>query len=158
MSTKTRFEIALESNEMPPFFKGHGIYFSYDREWGEHLYINNWQGLCGYLKSYDAPNPLLEKSFIEYLDTLEDRYEDADSLLLNIHCYYHMRVDTPFMSADGYDLINALSPAHQRTVGELFRRLRNEYAIQNADRPVITFDDFLNRLKKFGCTVDLERL
>jgi hypothetical protein len=155
---KTKFQIALENNEPSEFFKGQGQYFSRDPDWGDHLYINNWQGLCGYLKSEENPNKILLDAFSKYLASLQSRYEDADSLLLNISCYYLMRNDTSFMSEDSFDLIASLSERNKKIIGELFRLLRREYANQNAGKPVISLDQFLSEIKTNGCQFDLEKL
>jgi hypothetical protein len=155
---KTKFQIALEKNEPSEFFKGQGQYFSRDPDWGDHLYINNWQGLCGYLKSEENPNKILLDAFSKYLASLQSRYEDADSLLLNISCYYLMRNDTSFMSEDSFDLIASLSERNKKIIGELFRLLRREYANQNAGKPVISLDQFLSEIKTNGCQFDLEKL
>jgi len=48
---KTTFEIALDQHEISEFFKGNGIYFARGSEWGDHLYISNWQEMCGVLKN-----------------------------------------------------------------------------------------------------------
>ncbi|KAF2391645.1 MULTISPECIES: hypothetical protein [Pseudomonas] len=155
---KTKFQIALENNECPEFFKGQGQYFSRDPDWGDHLYINNWQGLCGYLKLKENPNKILLDAFREYLTSLQISYEDADSLLLNISCYYLLRHDASLISEDNFDLIANLSDHHKKTIGELFRLLRREYDIQNASKPVISFDQFLSEIKTNGCHFDLEKL
>jgi hypothetical protein len=155
---KTKFQIALENNEPSEFFKGQAQYFSRDPDWGDHLYINNWQGLCGYLKSEENPNKILLDVFSKYLTSLQSRYEDADSLLLNISCYYLMRNDTSFMSEDSFDLIASLSERNKKIIGELFRLLRREYANQNAGKPVISLDQFLSEIKTNGCQFDLEKL
>lgn len=155
---KTKFQTALENKEFPEFFKGQGQYFSRDPDWGDHLYINNWQGLCGYLKLKDDPNTILLDAFSNYLQSLHNSYENADSLLLNVSCYYLMRTDTPFMSTNNFDLIASLSAPNKKIIGELFRLLRREYAIQNAGKPVIGLDQFLSEIKANGCPVDLEKL
>ncbi|MHC8326261.1 hypothetical protein [Pseudomonas sp. LB1P83] len=155
---KTKFQIALENNEPAEFFKGQGQYFSRDPDWGDHLYINNWQGLCGHLKLKDNPNEILLEVFSKYLISLKNTYEDADSLLLNISCYYSMRKDTPFMSADGFDLVSNLNEPNKKIIGDLFRILRSEYAKKNVGKPVISLDQFLSEIKTNGCKVDLEKL
>ena len=155
---KTKFQTALEKNELPEFFKGQGEYFSRDPDWGDHLHINNWQGLCGFLKQKEQPANILLKAFSEYLQSLQITYKDADSALLNISCYYSIRADTSFMSTDDFDLILALDSGSKKIIGELFRLLRREYAAHNAGNPVISFDQFLSEIKDNGCTVDVEKL
>ncbi|MCL6309635.1 hypothetical protein QQL38_25780 [Pseudomonas syringae] len=155
---KTKFQIALEKNEFPEFFKGQNEYFSRDPDWGDHLYINNWQGLCGYLKLKENPNRILFDAFGAYLDSLDINYQSADSLLLNIGCYYLLRTETSFMSENGFDLIQKLDDAQKEKIGKLFRLLRKEYDIKNAGKPVISFDNFLLEIKSNGCTIGLENL
>jgi hypothetical protein len=123
------------NTEPAEFFKGQGQYFFPDPDWGDHLYINNWQGLCGHLKLKDNPNEILLEVFSKYLISLKNTYEDADSLLLNISCYYSMRKDTPFMSADGFDLVSNLNEPNKKIIGDLFRILRSEYAKKTPANP-----------------------
>ncbi|MBX8564513.1 hypothetical protein K5D44_07415 [Pseudomonas cichorii] len=155
---KTKFQTALENNEIPDFFKGQGQYFSRDPDWGDHLYINNWQGLCSYLKLKEDPNKILLDAFTEYVQSLHIDYKDADSLLLNVSCYYLMRTDTPFMSAGNFDLLLALDETSKQITGKLFRLLRREYAAHNAGKPVISFDQFISEIKGNGCSIELEAL
>lgn len=155
---KTKFKIALENNEPSEFFKGQGQYFSRDPDWGDHLYINNWQGLFGHLKSKESPNSILLDVFSKYLTSLQSRYEDADSLLLNISCYYLTRNATSFISEDSFDLITNLSEKNKKTIGKLFRLLRREYTNQNAGKPVISLEQFLSKIKTNGCNFNLEKL
>lgn len=155
---KTKYQIALENGELPEFFKGSGQYFSRDPDWGVHLYINNWQGLCGFLQSKSDPNKTLETSFTEYLHSLKNEYSDAESLIFNISSYYSMRKDYAFMSNNNYDLIEQLNNGDKAIIGELFRLLRNEYATQNIGKPVINLDTLLSRIRNNGCSIDLEKL
>ncbi|WP_122575159.1 hypothetical protein [Pseudomonas viridiflava] len=155
---KTKFQIALEKNEFPEFFKGQNEYFSRDPDWGDHLYINNWQGLCGYLKPKENPNQILLRAFSAYLDSLHINYQNADSLLLNISCYYLLRTEINFMSENDFELIQKLDHAQKEKVGKLFRLLRKEYDQKNAGKPVISFDNYLSEIKSNGCTIDLETL
>ncbi|MCD5989307.1 hypothetical protein KDX30_15490 [Pseudomonas sp. CDFA 553] len=153
---KTKFQIALEKKELSAFFKGQGEYFSRDPDWGDHLYINNWQGLCNYLKH--SPSNVLLDAFSIYLQSLKPCYKDADSLLLNISCYYLMRSDTQLMSSENFDLVTELNKDNKKIVGELFRILRRDYASKNMGKPVISLDQFLSEIKANGCVVELENL
>jgi hypothetical protein len=62
------------------------------------------------------------------------------------------------MSEDSFDLIANLSEKNKKTIGELFRLLRREYANQNAGKPVISLDQFLSEIKTNGCNFNLEKL
>ncbi|KAB0503571.1 hypothetical protein [Pseudomonas lini] len=155
---KTKYQIALENGELPELFKGSGQYFWRDPDWGVHLYINNWQGLCGFLQSKSDPNKTLELSFAEYLHSLKNEYNDAESLISNISSYYSMRKDYEFMSNSNYDLIEQSNNGEKTIIGRLFRLLRNEYATQSIGKPVITLDVLLSRIRNNGCSIDLEKL
>ncbi len=160
-SMKNKFQIALKNSEIPEFFKGAGQYFSPDPDWAVHLHIRNWRDLCEYLENLDTKNDenqILENSFIVYLNSLKQSYDDAESLAYNISGYYSMREDYAFMSRDGYDLIKALNPEKKSIIGKLFRLLRRDYHSQNIGKPVITLEKLLDRIRNNGCTLDLEKL
>ena len=56
---KTTFEIALDLHEISDFFKGNGQYFARSSDWGDHLFISNWQEMCSVLKNQKAAQNLL---------------------------------------------------------------------------------------------------
>ncbi len=155
---KNRFEIALEQDEISDFFKGNGIYFATGSDWGDHLYVSNWQVMCGTLKTQKAAQSLLTNLFEEYLRYLEDSYKDAESLLCNISAYYTLRKKVSFLSTDNYDLIESVDSASKKVIGRAFRLLRKEYDIKNKDLPNYTFDQEIEKLTKKGCAIDLETL
>lgn len=93
---KTTFEKALDQHEISDFFKGNGIYFARGSDWGDHLYISNWQEMCSVLKKQKAANSLLTTIFEEYINHLNENYVDAASLLSNISAYYILKKKTPF--------------------------------------------------------------
>ena len=155
---KTTFEIALDQHEISEFFKGNGIYFARGSEWGDHLYISNWQEMCGVLKTQNAPQSLLTTIFQEYVRYLVENYEDAEGLFSNIAAYYIARGMFQFLSADNYDLIESLETKDKVNIGRLFRLLRTEYDRKNRDLPNYSFDQEIKNLKRNGCTIELEDL
>lgn len=152
------FQTALDQHEIPDFFKGSGRYFARGCDWGDHLHIGNWQGLCAALKTQDTPQNTLTRLFETYVVTLKENYVDAQGLLCNITAYYVLKSKITFLSAQGYDLIEALGETSTTTVGVLFRLLRQVYDKENQDLPKYSFAEELQRLKDRGCTVDLEKL
>lgn len=155
---KTTFETAIDKHEIPDFFKGNGIYFARGSDWGDHLHINNWQEMCSVLKSQNAPQPLLTTLFEEYVNSLKEHYDDANGLLSNIISYYITRRRCPFLSSGEYDLMESLDRKCLSTTGRLFRLLRKVHGIKNNDLPTYSFEQQLQRLKTYGCNVDLESL
>lgn len=155
---KTTFETALDQHEISEFFKGNGIYFARGSEWGDHLYISNWQEMCGVLKTQNAAKSLLTTLFQEYVRYLVENYEDAEGLLSNIAAYYIARGMFQFLSADNYDLIESIDTKDKVNIGRLFRLLRTEYDRKNRDLPNYSFDQEIKNLKRNGCTIELEDL
>lgn len=155
---KTTFEIALNQHEISDFFKGDGIYFAKGSEWGDHLYISNWQEMCGVLKTQTAAQSLLTTLFQEYVQCLDENYEDAEGLFSNIAAYYIARAMFQFLSADNYNLIENLETKDKENIGRLFRLLREDYDRKNKDLPNYSFDQEIQNLKRNGCTIELEAL
>lgn len=155
---KTTFETALDQHEITDFFKGNGIYFARGSDWGDHLHVSNWQEMCGVLKTQRSAQSLLTNIFEEYVKYLSENYEDAAGLLSNITAYYVIRHKFDFLSADYYDLINSLDSKTKEKTGTMFRLLRTEYDKQNKDLPNYSFEQEIQRLKKHGCTTELESL
>ncbi|TWC12364.1 MULTISPECIES: hypothetical protein [unclassified Pseudomonas] len=155
---KTTFETALDQHEIADFFKGKGIYFARGSDWGDHLYICNWQEMCGVLKTQSAARSLLTNMFEEYAKYLGENYEDAAGLLSNITAYYVIKHKFEFLSADNYDLVSSLDSKAKEKTGKLFRLLRSEHDKQNKDLPNYTFEQEIQRLEKLGCTTELESL
>ncbi|MBX8483669.1 hypothetical protein [Pseudomonas cichorii] len=154
----TSFEMALDRHEISEFFKGNGIYFARGSDWGDHLYVSNWQEMCSILKKQKPAQSLLTNLFEEYLRYLEESYSDAESLLRNISSYYTLRKKISFLSDDDYDLIESVDKDSKKTIGKMFRFLRKEYDIKNKDLPNYTLDQEIETFIKRGCTTDLEAL
>ncbi|MHC8293327.1 hypothetical protein [Pseudomonas sp. LB3P58] len=155
---KTTFEMALDQHEISDFFKGKGIYFARGSEWGDHLYISNWQGMCSVLKNQKAAQSLLTTIFDEYVKFLNENYDDAAGLLSNLTAYYVIKSKYTFLSAENYDLIKSLDKKRKENIGLLFRLLRKEYDIKNKDLTNYSFEQEIQRLKKHGCTIELDTL
>lgn len=155
---KTTFETALDQHEISDFFKGNGIYFARGSEWGDHLHINNWQGMCSVLETQKFAQSLLTNIFEEYVKYLKENYEDAVGLLANVSAYYSARSMYPFLSADNYDLIDEINNESKKNIAKLIKLLRKEYDIKTKDLQMISFEQQLQKLKRNGCTIDLETL
>ncbi|WP_323158583.1 hypothetical protein [Pseudomonas viridiflava] len=154
----TTFETALDRHETCEFFKGEGLYFARGSDWGGHLYISNWQEMCGFLKNQKAAQSVLTKIFDEYVKYLEEHYLDAYGLLSNISAYYILRKKLPLLSDNHYDLIETLDKKSKRTIGVLFRLLRKEHDRKDEKPQKYTFEEETQRLKNNGCTIELESL
>jgi hypothetical protein len=146
---KTTFKTALDQHEITDFFKGNGIYFARG---------SDWQEMCRVLKTQSSAQSLLTNIFEEYVNYLNENYEDAAGLLFNITAYYIVKQNIDFLSTDNYDLINSLENKATEKTGRLFRLLRKEYDEKNKDVPNYSFEQETQRLKKHGCTVELEAL
>lgn len=152
------FQNALDQHEIPDFFKGNGFYFAKGCDWGDHLHINNWQGMCAVLRHQDSAQVKLTRIFEEYVQSLEENYIDSDGLLSNLRAYYILRKKNPFLSAAGYDLTAALGKTSRNKAGVLFRLLRISYDKENAGTSKYSFAQELQRLRSLGCTLELESL
>ncbi|MGY2438447.1 hypothetical protein [Pseudomonas sp. SDO52101_S400] len=155
---KTTFENALDQHEISEFFKGEGIYFARGSDWGDHLYVSNWQEMCSVLKNQKAPQSLLTKIFEDYAKYLSENYEDATGLLSNIAAYYILKNRISFLSDEKYDLIESLDKKVKNNVSTLFRLLRKEYDKKNENSSKYSFEQELQRLKNNGCAIDIEKL
>jgi hypothetical protein len=87
----SNFEKALNRDEIPDYFRGSGIYFTRDPDWGNQLHMINWQGLCSFLETQKNPVSILNCAFQKYVITVKNSLEDANDLLENIGCYYYMK-------------------------------------------------------------------
>lgn len=153
----TTFELALNQHETPEFFKGNGIYFAKGSDWGDHLYISNWQEMCNILKNEKPAQNLLTTIFEEYAKSLKETYTDAAGLLSNISSYYILKKKIPFLSLGNYDLIESLDEKTKKNIGMLFRLLRTTYGKKNENLSKYSFQEELNRIKNNGCPFDLEQ-
>ncbi|POP73369.1 hypothetical protein [Pseudomonas syringae] len=154
----TTFETALDRHEISEFFKGEGIYFARGSDWGDHLYISNWQEMCGFLKNQKAAQTLLTSIFDDYVKYLQEDYLDAYGLFSNISAYYILRKKLPILSDNHYNLIEALDNKSKKNIGTLFRLLRREYDKKDENLKKYTFEEEMKRLKNNGCEVELESL
>lgn len=155
---KTTFETALDLHEVSDFFKGNGQYFARDSDWGDHLFMSNWQEMCSVLKNQKAAQNLLTSIFEDYAKYLKGDYSDAEGLFSNISAYYTLKNKIAFLSSNSYDLIESLGERSKKNMGKLFRLLRQQYDLNNKDLPKYTFDEEIKRLKLKGCTLNLEQL
>ncbi len=154
---KTTFETALDQHEISEFFKGEGIYFARGSDWGDHLYVSNWQEMCSVLKNQKTPQSLLTKIFEDYAKYLSENYEDATGLLSNIAAYYILKNRISFLSDEKYDLIESLDKKAKNNVSTLFRLLRKEHDKKNENSSKYFFEQELQRLKNNGCAIDIEK-
>ena len=155
---KSTFETALDLHEISDFFKGNGQYFARDSDWGDHLFISNWQEMCSVLKNQKAAQNLLTSIFEDYAKYLKEDYSDAEGLFSNISAYYTLKNKIAFLSSNSYDLIESLDERSKKNIEKLFRLLRQQYDLKNKDLPKYTFDEEIKRLKLKGCTLNLEQL
>lgn len=153
----TNFEMALNQHEIPEFFKGEGGYFARGSDWGDHLYIRNWQEMCRVLEKQKAAASLLTHVFEEYVKSLDENYEDAASLLHNVRASDIVRKSDFSLAIDNYDLIDSLDERSKGIIGRMFRFLRLEYDKSRESPLMYTFEEELNHIKKSGCLHDFER-
>jgi len=155
---KTTFETALDLHEISEFFKGNGQYFARGSDWGDHLFISNWQEMCSILKNQKAAQNLLTSIFEDYAKYLKEDHSDAEGLFSNISVYYTLKNKIAFLSSNSYDLIESLDERSKKNIGKLFRLLRQQYDLKNKDLSKYTFDEEIKRLRLKGCTLSLEQL
>ena len=152
-----KFERAVNNNEIIPFLKGEGDYFSPD-EWcrGYHCYMINFMGMMGGLEEKEHPYQLLIKYFRLYLSSLEENVEDAWSLFENIECYYHLRKDNSyFFLTQNEDLIDELTAEKRKKIGVLYRYLRDNFDKVPDAENMNPLDIQFNFTRKNGCPYDL---
>ena len=155
---KTTFETALDLQEISDFFKGNGQYFARDSDWGDHLFISNWQKMCSALKNQKAAQNLLTSIFEDHTKYSKENYSDAEGLFSNISAYYTLKNKIAFLSSNSYDLIESLDERSKKNIRKLFRLLRQQYDLKNKDLPKYTFDEEIKRLRLKGCTLTLRTL
>ena len=127
---KTTFETALDLHEISDFFKGNGQYFARGSDWGDHLFISNWQEMCSVLKNQKAAQNSLTSILEDYAKYLKEDYSDAEVLLSNISAYYTLKNKIAFLSSNSYDLIESLDERSKKDIGKLFRLLRQQYDLK----------------------------
>ncbi|MHC8365312.1 hypothetical protein ACYZT9_05375 [Pseudomonas sp. ZT5P21] len=144
-------------DEFPDHFRGNGIYFTKDPDWGTQLHVINWQGLCGFLKTQKKPDAILKNAFEKYVNTIKTSVPEANDLLENIGCYYYMRKKVPALSENGFDLINDLDSAKKRKISETMEFLRKELS-KATDAQDIDLYNRRNKLISDGGPKDIEHL
>lgn len=154
----SNFEKALNRDEFPEHFRGIGIYFTKDPDWGTQLHIINWQGLCSFLKTQKKPASVLQNAFKKYVTTVKSTVEDANDLLENIGCYYYMRKKVPALSEDGFDLIRDMSSKEKLTISKCMEFLRQEINKTSNAQGIELYNRRLSKLINDGGPSDLEHL
>ncbi|MCV4286188.1 hypothetical protein [Pseudomonas capsici] len=155
---KSNFETALNRDEFPDYFRGNGIYFTRDPDWGTQLHVRNWGGLCGFIKTHKSPDLILKEAFAKYLVTVDFNLKDAEDLLENIGCYYYLRKKFPVLSANGLDLILDLPSAQRKKVSEVIRFLRQELEKSNNPQKLELYTHNISRLIRDGGPEHIEAL
>lgn len=151
---KKFFEYALEHNEIVPFFKGEGDYFSPNEMARGHLYIINWSSMCNYLQHQTNPFDVLVNVFKIYLNSLDDKVLDSWGLFQNLKCYYLLRFRHDYFFNDHDDLIAELDKYEKIKIGRLFRLLRDNFDKVPGAKEMSSFETLVNFLPKNGCEYD----
>lgn len=154
----SNFEKALNKDEFPAYFRGAGIYFTKDPDWGTQLHIINWQGLCGFIKTQKSPELILANAFKKYIATLNNTVEDANDLLENIGCYYYMRKKVPALAANGSDLIRDMSRNEKQIISNSMKFLRQELNKANNAQDIELYNRRMAKLLNDGGPANLENL
>ncbi|MBX8547948.1 hypothetical protein K5D53_25310 [Pseudomonas cichorii] len=155
---RSNFETALNKSEFPDYFRGRGIYFARDPDWGDHLHIINWEGLCGFLETQRNPSLILINAFEKYLNTVQINAEDAEDLFENLGCYYYMRQKTPILAAGEFDLVRVLSNEQKKKISEAIRFLHQELVRTNKIQDLEHFNRRMVKLINDGGPNDIENL
>ncbi|GFM66104.1 MULTISPECIES: hypothetical protein [Pseudomonas] len=155
---RSNFETALNRDEFPDYFRGIGIYFTADPDWGNQLHIMNWQGLCGFIKTHKTPDTVLKNAFTKYLDTVDTTLKEAEDLFENIVCYYYMRKKVPALSANGLDLILDLPSIQRQKVSNIMRFLRQELSKADKNQDLELYNRRMAILIRDGGPKDIENL
>ena len=146
----SNFEKALNRDELPEYFRGSGIYFTKDPDWGTQLHVINWQGLCGFLKTQKNPVATLKSAFEKHLKTITNGMDDANDLLENIGCYYYMRKKIPTLSENGFDLIRDLSNNEKQIISNCMEFLHQEIYKTNNAQDIETYNRRMTKLANDG--------
>lgn len=146
----SNFEIALNKNEFPDYFRGKGEYFTRDPDWGTQLHIRNWQDSSVFLKPLNNSTDILKNAFSLYLSTVELTITDAHDLLENIGCYYYLRTKQPYLSKNGFDLIRDANNNEKRRISKTMSFLKKTVAINNIPENLELFNRRVNMLIKNG--------
>ena len=154
----SNFEKALNKDEFPAYFRGAGIYFTKDPDWGTQLHIINWQGLCGFLKTQKNPESTLKNAFKKYINTIKYSVEDANDLLENIGCYYYMRKKIPALSAHGFDLTRNMPGKEKQTISKSMIFLHQELTKSNNKQDLGLYNQRMTKLISDGGPYNIENL
>ncbi|HVI41581.1 MAG TPA: hypothetical protein VM577_13090 [Anaerovoracaceae bacterium] len=146
----SNFEIALNKNEFPDYFRGKGEYFTRDPDWGTQLHIRNWQDSSVFLKPLNNSTEILKNAFSLYLITVELTITDAHDLLENIGCYYYLRTEQPYLSKNGFDLIRDANNDEKRRISKTMSFLKETVATNNIPENLELFNRRVNMLIKNG--------
>ncbi|MHC8326259.1 hypothetical protein [Pseudomonas sp. LB1P83] len=154
----SNFEKALNRDEIPDYFRGSGIYFTRDPDWGNQLHIINWQGLCSFLETQKNPVSILKIAFEKYVITVKNSLEDANDLLENIGCYFYMRKKDPALSENGFDLIRDISSNEKLKISKCMEYLRQQINKTTNAQDIGVYNSRLSKLINDGGPTDLENL
>lgn len=146
----SNFEIALNKNEFPDYFRGKGEYFTRDPDWGTQLHIRNWQDSSVFLKPLNNSTEILKNAFSLYLITVELTITDAHDLLENIGCYYYLRTEQPYLSKNGFDLIRDANNDEKRRISKTMSFLKETIETNNIPENLELFNRRVNMLIKNG--------
>jgi hypothetical protein len=152
------FEIALNKNQFPDYFKGNGQYFTRDPDWGTQLHIINWQGLCTYLEPLETAIEILTDAFSEYLNSVEHTKNDASDLLENIGCYYYLRNKHPFLSKDGFDLVRDATESEKQKISHIMAFLGETIEANNDAQDLELYNRRMRKLIDDGGPTNTENL
>jgi len=154
----TNFEIALNKNQFPAYFKGSDQYFARDPDWGTQLHIINWQGLCIYLEPLETSIEILKDAFSEYLNSVELTKKDASDLLENIGCYYYLRNKYPFLSKDGFDLVCDTAESEKQKISRIMVFLGETIEANNDAQDLELYNRRMRKLIDDGGPTNIENL
>lgn len=146
----SNFEIALNKNELPDYFRGKGEYFTRDPDWGTQLHIRNWQDSSIFLKPLSNSTDILKNAFSLYLSTVELTITDAHDLLENIGCYYYLRTTQPYLSKNGFDLVRDANNDEKRRISKIMSFLKKTVTTNNTPESLELFTRRVNMLIKNG--------
>ena len=152
----SKFERALNNNEIRAFFNGEGEYFSPEEfSMGYHNEMINWMGMMAYLEEKENSFQLLVKYFRLYLSSLEKNALDAWMLFSNIASYYNLRKDNCYFLTQNEDLIDELTAEEKKKIGVLYRYLRENFDKVPGAAQMFPVDKQFEFTRKNGCPYDL---
>ena len=151
-----KFERAVNNNEIIPFFKGEGSYFS-PNEWnrGYHCHMTNWMGMMANLEKGENSYQLLVKYFKLYLSSLKEDVLDAWGLFINLGCFYGLRKGNSYFLTQHNDLISELTAEEKKKIGVLCRYLKDNFDKVPDSANMRPFDEQIKIVKANGFPYDL---